>query len=78
MSEENEKPKKEAKIEYCYSKKWHHNDGSFGWIYFLGVIGTAVYYIQQVSGFWLVILAILKAFVWPAFLLYKVFQMLGM
>ncbi|MEI7792999.1 MAG: hypothetical protein WCI57_05955 [Candidatus Berkelbacteria bacterium] len=62
-------------------KKWHHGarggmkGGSF---YGLAVIGVAIYYIQQVHGFWPVIVAILKAMVWPAFLLYKVFGMLHM
>ena len=61
--------------------KWHHghrggmNGGS---IYCLGVIGVAIYYIQQVHGFWPAIVAILKAIVWPAYLLYHVFQMLHM
>jgi hypothetical protein len=66
----------------CSPKKWHHrghrggmNGGS---IYYLGMIGVAVYYIQQVSGFWPVVVAILKAIVWPAFLLFKVFSMLHM
>jgi hypothetical protein len=66
---------------YSESKKWHHhgqNGMNGGAIYCLGMIGVAVYYIQQVSGFWPVIVAILKAIVWPAFLLHKVFTMLGM
>jgi len=42
-----------------------------GGIYFLGFIGAVVYYIQQANGFWQVILGILKAIVWPAFLVYK-------
>ncbi|MEI8143620.1 MAG: hypothetical protein WCG48_03340 [Candidatus Berkelbacteria bacterium] len=65
----------------CSPKKWHHGNGgnmSGGSIYCLGMIGVAIYYIQQVSGFWPVIVAILKAIVWPAFLLYKVFGMLHM
>jgi len=67
---------------YSKSKNWHHrgNRGGENWgaVYCLGMIGVAVYYIQQVSGFWPVILAVLKAIVWPAFLLYKVFSMLHM
>ena len=65
----------------CPDKKWHHHGGNGatgGGIYFLGMIGVAVYYISQVDGFWLVVLAILKAIVWPAFLLHKVFSLLGM
>ncbi len=40
-------------------------------IYGLGFIGALVYYLQASTGFWASILAILKAFVWPALLIYK-------
>ena len=57
-------------------KKWEKNNitckGSGG-IYCLGTIGAAVYYLQQATGFWPGVLAILKALVWPAFLVYKLF-----
>lgn len=62
-------------------KKWHHHGhggGMGGAIYFFGLIGVAVYYVQQVHGFWPIVLAILKAIVWPAFLLYHVFAALGL
>ncbi len=48
--------------------------GCGGCLYFLGAIGAAVYYIQQATGFWMGVLGILKALVWPAFLVY---QLLG-
>jgi hypothetical protein len=42
-----------------------------GGVWFMGFIGTLVYYLHDHSGtFWLVILAILKAIVWPAVLVY--------
>ncbi len=44
-----------------------------GGIYFLGFIGAAVYYIQQAPTFWYGVLGVLKAAVWPAFLVYKLF-----
>jgi hypothetical protein len=40
-------------------------------VYFLGFIGSAVYYLQQSTTFWTGVVAILKAIVWPAFLVYK-------
>jgi hypothetical protein len=46
--------------------------GSFA--YFLGFIGALVYYLQQADGFWPVVLGILKAIVWPAFLVYDVLK----
>ena len=45
-----------------------------GPIYGLGLIGAAIYFIQHATGFWGVILAILKALVWPAILIYKILQ----
>jgi hypothetical protein len=44
--------------------------GSVGFAYFLAFIGAAVYYIQQASSFGDGILGVLKALVWPAFLIY--------
>jgi len=45
--------------------------GGAGGIWFLGFIGALVYYIHTHSGtFWLVLLAIMKAVVWPALLVY--------
>ena len=41
-----------------------------GGAYFLGMIGAAVYYIQQSDTFWAGVVALLKAIVWPAFLVY--------
>ena len=42
-----------------------------GGVWFLGFLGAVVYYIHTHSGtFWLVLLAFLKALVWPAFLVY--------
>ncbi len=45
--------------------------GCGGGLYFLGAIGAAVYYIQQSTSFWMGVLGVLKALVWPAFLVYK-------
>ena len=42
-------------------------------LYFLGMIGAAVYFVSHATGFWDGVLGILKAFVWPAFLVYEAF-----
>ncbi len=47
-------------------------------VYFFGLIGAAVYYIQQATTFWGGVLGFLKALVWPTFLIYKLLQFLGM
>ena len=45
--------------------------------YCLGIIGAAVYYISNATGFWSGVLGFLKALVWPAFLVYEVLKFLG-
>jgi len=49
--------------------------GSGGCIYFLGFIGSAVFYIQAATGFWMGVWGLLKALVWPAMLVYKLLGM---
>ena len=45
-------------------------------VYGLGFIGTLVYFIQHASSFWIGILGLLKAVVWPAILVYKLLEYL--
>lgn len=45
-------------------------------VYALGLIGAVVYFWQQADTFWERVVAILKAAVWPAFLVYEAFQSL--
>jgi hypothetical protein len=46
-----------------------------GGIYFLGTIGALVYFMQTADGFWSVVFGILKALVWPAFLVYYLLKL---
>lgn len=46
-------------------------------VYGLGLIGALVHYIQQADGFWSVVLGILKALVWPAFVVYDLLKFLA-
>lgn len=41
------------------------------WFYITAFFGAAIYFIGQADGFWASIVGILKAMVWPAFLIYK-------
>ena len=50
--------------------------GGGGAVYGLGIIGSLIWFWQQASGFGEHIVAILKAFVWPAFLVYDAFKAL--
>jgi hypothetical protein len=48
-----------------------------GPLYFFGLIGALVYYIQVADGFWQVVLAFLKAIVWPALVTYDLLKFLA-
>ena len=48
-------------------------DAVFGF----GLIGSAVWFWQQADGFGEHVVGLLKALVWPAFLVYEAFQALG-
>ncbi len=55
-------------------KKVVNNSGASG-IWFLGFIGALCYYLHTHSGtFWLVVLAFMKAIVWPAFVVFHILQ----
>jgi hypothetical protein len=56
--------------------KVKHSD--CGTLYILGVLGAAIYFVKASHGFWDAALGILKAFFWPAFLVYRLFQTWGM
>jgi hypothetical protein len=55
----------------------NRNAGGGNAVYGLGLIGALVYYIQQSDGFWSAILGILKAVVWPAFVIYDLLKFLA-
>ena len=40
-------------------------------LYFMGFIGAAIYYISTATDFWIGVVGVLKAIVWPAFLVYE-------
>lgn len=47
-----------------------------GAVYGLGFIGAVVYFIQTASGFWDGVVGILKAMVWPGFVVYELLKFL--
>jgi hypothetical protein len=53
------------------------NSGSTGAVYGLGLIGAIIYYVSAASTFWAGALGILKALVWPAFLVYECLKFTG-
>lgn len=52
--------------------------GPAGAVYGLGFIGAAIYYISTATGFWMGVLGILKAIVWPVFVVMGLLKFLGM
>ncbi len=55
----------------CSSKEFSCSSTN-SWIYFLGFIGAAIYYVSHASGFWSFVLAILQAIIWPAMVVLKI------
>lgn len=43
-------------------------------VYGLGFVGAAIYFLQQAPTVWLVVLGILKASVWPVFVVYELMK----
>lgn len=60
----------ERSVKKTYVNKYVNNGGGVGFAYFLGMIGAAVYYVQQATTFGGDLVGLLKALVWPAFLIY--------
>jgi len=48
-----------------------------GAVYGLGFIGAIIYYIQHADTFLIGVIGVLKAFVWPALVVYRLFQYFG-
>lgn len=55
-----------------------HKGGTCGGVYGLAFLGAAVYYIQNAETFWMGVLGVLKAIIWPAMLVHKLMGFLGM
>jgi len=65
----NKKQKKDTDVSCC--KNWNYKDKGGG-IYCLGFIGSAIYYLVHATSFWNGVLGILKAIVWPVFIVMKI------
>lgn len=50
--------------------------GANGAIYGLGFVGAVIYFIVHATSFWVGVLGVLKAIVWPAFVVYYLFEFL--
>lgn len=52
------------------------NRSGGGAFYGLGLVGALIYYLQHVTTFEAGVMGVLKALVWPAILILKVFELL--
>ncbi len=66
---------KETTMKECKSRRGICG-GATGCIYGLGFVGAAIYFIGQATTFWMGVLGILKAVVWPAMLVYELLKFL--
>lgn len=59
-------------------RKTNHKGNAGDAVYGLGLIGAAIYFIQHAASFWMGVLGLLKAIVWPAMVVYKLLEFLKM
>jgi hypothetical protein len=71
----NMEKKSEKMEEKCECKA---KPGSSEAVYGLGFLGALVYYLTTATSIWLGILGVIKAILWPAFLVYSWLKFLGM
>ena len=65
--------KKESEKTVVIKKKY---GGGSGAVYGLGLIGSLIYFLSHATTFWEGVLGILKAIVWPAFVVYGLLNFL--
>lgn len=53
------------------------NKGEGNMFYFIGFVGAAVYFVSKATTFWMGVIGLLKAAVWPAYLIYGALKYLG-
>lgn len=69
--------KKGEKMNKGKSCGWNCGSGCGGGAYFLGFIGAVVYYISTAPSFWWGVWGVIKALVWPAFLVFELLKFIG-
>lgn len=64
----------------CKTTNWKNagNCGGGGAVYGLGLIGALIYFIGTATSFWMGVLGVLKALVWPAMLVYEALTLLAL
>ena len=54
----------------------HYGNNAGGAVYGLGLVGAAIYFISHAATFWMGVLGLLKAIIWPVFAVYWLFDFL--
>lgn len=78
VKKETEKVVTEKKKQQCQCDHKKQQTSGNSAIYGLGVIGSMVYLISTATSFWVGVLGVLKAFFWPAFVIYELLRHLQM
>lgn len=53
-------------------------NGNPGAVYGLGFIGALIYYLIHATSFWMGVLGVIKAILWPAFVVFQLLSFLRM
>ena len=61
----------------CGGKKMDFSCNNQNAIYGIGLIGAMVYFISTSHGFASILLGVLKAFIWPALVVFQLMKFLG-
>lgn len=72
------KEKNSGEGECCPPNSNKRGNAASGGVYGLAFVGALVYFLQNADTFWVGVLGVLKAIVWPAILIYNVLQFLNM
>ena len=64
----------EVKKTIVNNKYYNKASDEGGMVYFVGFIGALIYFMQNADNFGEVLLGILQAFVWPAYIVYKLLE----
>ena len=67
-----------GKLPFCCKSVTHPGGGGGSAVYGIGLIGALIYFLQHAANFGDGVLGVLKAFAWPALLVYKALTALGM
>jgi hypothetical protein len=79
MENETSEPSSKCWCDFGHTIKHHAGcHGSGGALYFVGFLGALYYYLTTATSFLAGVIGVVKALLWPAFLVYGVMKYLGM